>query len=73
MAIECAGGVERLERGESCVLPAAIGEMNVIPEDEASLIACYVPDLARDVVSPLREAGYTDEEIRALGDLAPEV
>jgi len=23
-----------------------------------------VPDLERDVISPLREAGYSDEEIR---------
>jgi hypothetical protein len=32
-------------------------------------VACYVPDLVRDVVEPLREAGYTDEEIRGLGEV----
>jgi mannose-6-phosphate isomerase len=67
--IECDGGVERLERGESCILPAAIGEINVTPEGESSLIVCYVPDLERDVISALREAGYTDEEIRSLGEV----
>jgi len=36
---------------------------------EASLVACYVPDLERDVIGPLREAGYSDEEIRALGEV----
>ncbi len=66
--IEYAGGTERLGRGESCILPAAIGEVSVVPEDGSSLIACYVPDLGRDVISPLREAGYTDDEIRALGE-----
>jgi mannose-6-phosphate isomerase len=39
------------------------------PEGEASLISCYVPDLERDVISPLREAGYSDEEIRGLGQI----
>ena len=67
--IEYPGGTERLERAESCVLPAAIGEVRLIPEDEASLISCYVPDLERDVISPLRQAGYSDEEIRGLGQV----
>ena len=66
--IEYAGGTETLGRGESCILPAAIGETRILPEGEASLIACYVPDLRRDVISPLREAGYSDEEIRGLGE-----
>ena len=68
VSIEHAGGVERLDRAESCVLPAAIGEARIVPEGEASLVACYVPDLERDVVAPLRAAGYGDEEIRALGE-----
>ena len=68
--IEYEGGKETLGHGESCVLPAAIGEVRVTPESsEASLIACYVPDLERDIVAPLREAGYSDEEIRALGEV----
>jgi hypothetical protein len=33
-------------------------------------VACYVPDLRRDVIALLREAGYSDEEIRALGEVA---
>jgi mannose-6-phosphate isomerase len=67
--IEYEGGVQKLGRAESCILPAAIGEVRVEPEGEASLIACYVPDLERDVVAPLREAGYSDGEIRALGEI----
>jgi mannose-6-phosphate isomerase len=50
-------------------LPAAIGGVRVVPEREASLIACYVPDLERDVVVPLRDAGYSDEGIRTLGEV----
>jgi mannose-6-phosphate isomerase len=67
--IEYTGGTEPLGRGESCILPAAIGEVRIVPEREASLIVCYVPDLERDVVAPLREAGYSDEEIRDLGEI----
>ncbi len=63
------GGVEALGRAESCVLPAAIGEVGVVPDGEADLVACYVPDMGRDVVGPLREAGYSDEEIQGLGQV----
>jgi mannose-6-phosphate isomerase len=66
--LEYAGGTEMLGGGESCILPAAIGEVRIVPEGEASLVVCYVPDLQRDVVAPLREAGYSDEEIRDLGE-----
>ena len=67
--IEHPGGTERLERAESCVLPAAIGEVRLVPEGEASLITCYVPNLERDVVAPLREASFSVEEIRTLGEV----
>ncbi len=73
VSIEYAGGVEVLDRAESCVLPASIGEVRVVPDEAgssaSSLVACYVPDLERDVVAPLREAGYSDGEIRALGEV----
>jgi len=62
------GGSVTLGRAESCILPAAIGGVRV-GSGEASLVGCYVPDLERDVIRPLREAGYSDEEIRALGEV----
>lgn len=72
--IEYGDGAETLGRAESCVLPAAIGEFRVSPADgdgaaRASVVACYVPDLERDVVGPLRAAGHSDAEIRALGEV----
>ena len=69
VSIEHENGVEALEPGESCILPAAIGEVGIVPETEAILVACYVPDLELDVVSPLKETGYFDEEIRGLGEV----
>jgi mannose-6-phosphate isomerase len=68
--IEYEGETEKLERAESCILPATIGEVRVVPERDASLVVCYLPDLERDVVAPLREAGYSDDEIRALGEVS---
>jgi mannose-6-phosphate isomerase len=69
--LEYEGGTQTLGRAESRVMPAAISEVRVVPggAGEASLVACYVPDLQLDVVGPLREAGYSDEEIRALGEV----
>jgi mannose-6-phosphate isomerase len=69
--IDYAGGSDTLGRAESCVLPAAIGEVTIAPThgEPASLIACFVPDLERDVVAPLRAAGHADAAIAALGDV----
>jgi len=71
--IASASGEETLGRAESCLLPAAIGEVRVVPagdgEGAANLIACYVPDLTLDIVAPLRAAGHADDAIRALGDV----
>jgi mannose-6-phosphate isomerase len=68
--IEYEGGEEKLERAESCILPASMGEAHVVPEgEEASIVACYVPDLERDVVAPLRAGRHSDEEIQALGEV----
>ena len=50
-------------------MPAGIGEVDVVPDGEADLVACYVPDMGRDVVGPLREAGLSGEEIRGLGQV----
>jgi mannose-6-phosphate isomerase len=71
VTLEHEGGSESLERAESCILPAAIGEVRVVPDGggEAGLLASYVPDLEQDIIAPLREAGYSDEEIRALGEV----
>jgi mannose-6-phosphate isomerase len=62
-------GEETLGPAESVLLPAAIGDVSVSPTgDGADLIACYLPDLERDIVDPLRAANHADEAIRALGD-----
>lgn len=67
--LEFSGGTEPLKQGESCILPAAVGEVRIIPEQQASLIACYVPNLQVDIVKPLREEGYNDQQIQDLGEV----
>lgn len=72
VALRYAGGEAPLGRAESCILPAAIGEVTIRPTaGTASLIACYVPDLERDVIEPLRAAGHGDEAIQSLGEVRP--
>ena len=68
MTLGYGGGTQTLGRAESRVMPAAIGGVRIVPGEtgRASLVACYVPDLDLDVVGPLRDAGYSDEEIRTL-------
>jgi mannose-6-phosphate isomerase len=69
----CYGDHEELvARGESCILPAAIAEARIVPAGTADLIVCYVPDLQRDVVEPLRRAGHSDAAIRSLGEIPAE-
>lgn len=70
VTIAWSGGEDTLARGESVLLPAAIGDVTVIPGDRgADLVACYLPDLERDIIAPLRAAGHPDEAIRALGEV----
>lgn len=64
-----ADGTETLETAESCILPAAIGEVTITPEGKGELIACYLPDLQRDIIKPLQEAGYSADDIRQLGEV----
>lgn len=63
------GGTEILHPGESCILPAAIGDVQISPDREAILIACYLPRFPEDVVEPLQQAGYNHEQIQALGEI----
>jgi mannose-6-phosphate isomerase len=70
VTIAWSSGEQTLGRAESVLLPAAIGDVSVAPTGAAAdLIACFLPDLERDVVEPLRSAGHSDEAIRALGEV----
>lgn len=70
LQLEFTEGSEQLEQGESCILPAAIGKVHILPEQQASLVACYVPNLQVDIIEPLRAAGYDNQQIQELGDVS---
>jgi mannose-6-phosphate isomerase len=58
-------------KGESLLIPAGL-EIEIKPDPnvnngEVEVLRCYVPNLMRDVIGPLREAGKSDEEIAWLG------
>jgi mannose-6-phosphate isomerase len=70
VTIAWSGGEVVLRQAESILLPAAIGDVTVSPSGaEADLIACYLPNLERDVIEPLRSAGHADDAVRALGEV----
>ncbi len=70
MNIRWAYGGLGLGQGKSVLIPAAIGSWSISPYlGQSAAIVTYVPDLDADIVAPLREAGYSDDEIGALGDV----
>jgi len=71
LTLAYAGGSETLVRGESCLLPATLGELRLTPSTggTSSLIVCYVPDLTRDIRDRLTAAGHSTESIRGLGEV----
>jgi mannose-6-phosphate isomerase len=60
-------GELELERGRTALLPAALGSWRLHPVGRYKALRMYPPDLRADVVAPLQEAGYSREEIEALG------
>lgn len=70
VAVSWDGGVELLERAESCVIPAAMPAFTLVPDGKAVVLACFVPDFPRDIVEPLRRAGYSDAEVATLGEVS---
>lgn len=69
MAIVWHGGSDLIGRAESRFLPPGLGACTFIPDGLGYLLVTYVPDLLADVVTPLREAGYSDAAIATLGDV----
>ena len=64
--VRCEAGCETLAAGNTCLLPASLGEVTIHPQGRASLLVSHVPDLSADIVAPLRGRGIADEAIAAL-------
>ena len=63
--LQWADGELTLAKGRSVVLPAALGNYALLPDgaDQPQLLRAYVPDLERDLVSPLEAQGIDDAQI----------
>lgn len=65
--VEANGVSVNVGRAESLLLPAALDEVTLC--DNGEVLIGYVPDLAAEVLQPLQQAGYSEQEIAALGDI----
>ncbi|WP_016905422.1 class I mannose-6-phosphate isomerase [Streptomyces xiaopingdaonensis] len=63
--VRTGGHSERLGPAQTLLLPAVCGEVEI--SGPADVLFGYLPDLARDVRRPLREAGYPPDAIARLG------
>ncbi len=57
----------QLKPGQTCMVPANLGEVRFTSETNASILRAYVPNLKKDIILPLRAEGVKDEDISRLG------
>lgn len=67
LTVEANGVSVNVGRAESLLLPAALDSVTL--RNAGEVLIGYVPDLTSEVVQPLRQAGYSEQEIAALGDI----
>lgn len=48
-------------RGESVLIPASLGAYTL--KGDLKALKAYVPDLTKDIIAPLKQAGYSEDEI----------
>ncbi len=61
------GGLLWVEQGSTILIPAGLGEFSIEPSDTLTFVKSWVPDLEKDIFLPLKDAGYSDTQIAALG------
>lgn len=62
--IECESGAFEAQAGDAFVIPASLGEYKI--NGECEYLKFYVPEFEQDILSPLAEAGYAENEILSL-------
>ena len=60
-------GVETLDAGQSCLIPAELTAARLEPDPVCSVLQGWTPDLATCIIEPLRARGCADADIIALG------
>lgn len=67
VSLEWETGQKDLAPGTTTLLPASMRTVRITPDERASILCSYVPDLTEDVVKPLAASGVDKETIMALG------
>ncbi len=62
--IEYEGGIAEGKCGESFLIPADMGEYKI--NGECKYVKYYVAELEKDILEPLMDAGYIEDEVLAL-------
>lgn len=70
VTVTSGGWTDTLGRAETLLLPAALGSVEIAGPGD--VLAGYLPDLERDVIRPLSDAGYVPELIATLGKVYPQ-
>ena len=71
--VSAAGGRADLGAGETVVVPAVAGWVDLLAASGCVVLRSWVPDLLADVIGPARTAGAEDGAIAALGGPSPDV
>lgn len=50
-----------ISRGESVLIPATLGDFTI--KGNLKVLKSYVPDLVKEIINPLKKAGYSEKEI----------
>jgi mannose-6-phosphate isomerase len=61
--ISWGGGTIPVKSGESILIPAGIGRYSI--NGSVTVLKSFIGELGEDIVRPLREAGYSEDEIRS--------
>ena len=67
VSLEWETGQSDVAPGTTALLPASMRTVRITPQERASILCSYVPDLTEDVLKPLAASGVDKETIMALG------
>lgn len=67
VAIACESGSVTVDRGSTVLLPAILDKAEIVTTAGTKLLSTFIPDLATEIVEPLKEQGFTEKEISSTG------
>ena len=62
-----ASGRERIAKGQTALIPACVGPLDICSKGPAHFLVSYVPDIKEGIVNPLLKKGIPREAIAGLG------